>query len=269
MIFLILKIKVILSVVVGDIFDHPANPVHLALRKLPIFDIPSDDVAEDAAEILVTGVADETAGVREHAHEAAQQPQHAQRVELLAHAVLLIEEPPAAAELHHSGIGAVIEGVGHRRHDLVVLGIEAIEDGLGQFARLGEPVQELVPCGGRRQVVDGIVARIGPELAEHPAVVVADGAYVELLRPAALGVHYRHVEEEGAAELVEFVRIGRLSCEDLGEDALNFGGGIIGGIEGFQPVVGKFAAHRGEEIVTLLQGFEQVGVAADFHHQFY
>ena len=113
--------------------------------------------------------------------------------------------------------------------------------------------------------MDGVEARIGTHQAEHLAVVVADGAHVELLGPAGLGVHHRHVVQEGAAELVQLGLRRAFAQKDQLEDGLDFQLLVIIGIEGFQTVVTELAAHGSKEVVTLLEGLQEVGVGVDFH----
>lgn len=57
----ILEIKIVLCVVVRDIFDHLTDSFHLGSRELAVLDVCADHVAEDAAEVLMTRVADEAA----------------------------------------------------------------------------------------------------------------------------------------------------------------------------------------------------------------
>ena len=258
-----LEVKVALGVVVTDVLDHLADEVHLGGGEFAVGKVAAEDVAEDPAEVLVARVADEAAGVGQHANEAAQQAERAERVHLLAHAVFLIQEPPSGAELHLAREGAVVEGVGHNGQKLVVLGIEAIEDSLGETVLGSQAAEELMSCGCQRQVVDGIESGVGAEELEHLLVVVADGAQVVLLRPALLGVHDGHVVKESAAVLVESPRTGGDAEQDFLEDHLDLHFLVVRGIEGLETVVGEFATHRSEEIVTLLERFDEVGVGVD------
>ena len=67
-----LKSEIFLCVVVGDVTDHPGDGVHLGCGDLSGLDIGANHIAEDAAEIFMARVADEAAGVGQHAYEAAQ-----------------------------------------------------------------------------------------------------------------------------------------------------------------------------------------------------
>ena len=71
--------------------------------------------------------------------------------------------------------------------------------------------------------------------------------------------------EEGAAELLQLLGVGRDAHEDLLEDELDLDLLVVAGVEVLQAVVGELAAHGGEEVVTLLEGFLQVGVGVDLH----
>ena len=51
-----LKVKIILSVIVADVFHHLAYEVHLAGGELALLDVLAYYVAEDAAEVLVAGI---------------------------------------------------------------------------------------------------------------------------------------------------------------------------------------------------------------------
>ena len=91
--------------------------------------------------------------------------------------------------------------------------------------------------GSDVKVMDGVVASIGTYLLEHAGIVVADGADVILLGPAGLCIHYSLVEEERAAELFEFPRIGGYAHKHLLEDQLNLNLLVISRIEVLQAVV--------------------------------
>ena len=83
---------------------------------------------------------------------------------------------------------------------------------------------------------------------------------MELLGPAGLGIHDSHVMEEGAAELLQLFRAGSHSEQGFLEYQFNLQLGVIHGVECLQAMVGQLAAHGGEEIMTLLQGFDKIGV---------
>ena len=51
-----LEVEVSVGVIVGDVLDHLVDELHLALWKLSILDVLSEEVAEDSAEVLVARV---------------------------------------------------------------------------------------------------------------------------------------------------------------------------------------------------------------------
>ena len=53
---ILLEVEVSVSVVVRDVLDHLVEEVHLALRKLSVPDIFTDEVAEDSSEVLVARI---------------------------------------------------------------------------------------------------------------------------------------------------------------------------------------------------------------------
>ena len=111
----------------------------------------------------------------------------------------------------------------------------------------------------------GVETRVGTDLFEHLGIVVADGADVELLGPAGLGIHDGLVVEEGAAELLELFGARGNAHEHFLENKLDLKLFVVGGIEGLEPVVRELAAIGGKVVVALLKGFLQVGVGVDFH----
>ena len=64
-----------------------------------VFHPTADKIAEYTTEVFVTGVGDEASGVGKHSDEATENPKVAKCTELSLHAVLLVVEPPAGAEL--------------------------------------------------------------------------------------------------------------------------------------------------------------------------
>ena len=114
------------GVVVADVLHHLAQGLHV-VGVLPILHHLAKEVAEDAAEVLVTGVAQKAAGVGEHAVETADGTVAHQAQHLLLHALLVVVEPPGRALLDLAGDGAVgLETAHDGADDAVVGGIERI-----------------------------------------------------------------------------------------------------------------------------------------------
>src|SRR5699024_5472681 len=101
-----------LRVAVGNIANEISEEVHVA-REVPVDDVAGDQVAEDAPEIFVPRKRKKTARIRQHSYAAAQQPEIRKCIELPFHPLLLVEVPPAAAELHFSGRPPILEIADH------------------------------------------------------------------------------------------------------------------------------------------------------------
>jgi len=83
---------------VADVSDEGIEE-RLVIRQEAALHIVAEKIAEDAAEVFVAGKAHKTAGVGEHADEPGKQPAGGEGVEVGFNALLLVEEPPPAAEL--------------------------------------------------------------------------------------------------------------------------------------------------------------------------
>ena len=94
--------EVTLCVVGGDVLNHLAQGLHVS-GILTVLDPGADQVAHNAAEVLVTGVGQEGTGVGQHADEVAQQAQVGEAGHLLDHAGFGVVEPPAGTVLNLTG----------------------------------------------------------------------------------------------------------------------------------------------------------------------
>lgn len=65
----LVELEVVAGVAVADVFDQLAEQGRL-VRQGAAGDVVAEQVAEQAAEVLVTGVAEEAAAVGEHADKA-------------------------------------------------------------------------------------------------------------------------------------------------------------------------------------------------------
>ena len=68
------KAKELDGVVIADILYDLAQRLHVGVN-LTVIDPAADQTAEDAAEVFMTGVGEERAGVGEHTDEVAQNAQ--------------------------------------------------------------------------------------------------------------------------------------------------------------------------------------------------
>ena len=133
-------------------------------------------------------VAEERARVGEHPDEIAKAAERREDVELAAHAVLLVEEPPRRAELDLPARRGLLEAAHQGREHFVVLGVQRVEDAARERVFALEAVEELREVLGDGPVADAVEAGVGPELLEHRRVVVPQAVVVELRRPVRLGV---------------------------------------------------------------------------------
>jgi hypothetical protein len=223
-------------------------------------DILTEDVAEQAAEVFVAGVAEEATAVGEHAHEAGEQTCVGQGVHLRRHALELIVEPPAAAELHLAGGLAVLEVADHRGEQVVLRRVDVVQDRLGQFLPAGQRAEVGAQADGLRIVADRIEARVRPEILPGPRVVVADGAEVKLLGPAGFVIQLAEQRHHVNGEPVTVFGINLVAVAGGLEDLLRFllragDGGQVG-----QAMVAEARAHGVEEGVA---GAEGVGQAVE------
>ena len=97
-----LDVEVALAVVGGDVLNHLAQSLDVS-GILAVLNPAADQVAHNAAEVLVTGIGQEGTGVGQHADEVAQQAQVGQGSHLLDHAGLGVVEPPAGTMLNLTG----------------------------------------------------------------------------------------------------------------------------------------------------------------------
>ena len=106
-------------VVVADILHHSAQ--QLVVRGgLAVRHPAADHAAQDAAEVLVAGIGQEGAGIREHAHKAAEHADAGQIPQLLFHAVQMVIKPPGRPELHLSSGSGIVEAASSRYQLLIV-----------------------------------------------------------------------------------------------------------------------------------------------------
>lgn len=123
-----IEFEVATCVVVGNIFDHTCQRLHIVGQQA-FLHIIAEEVTEQSAEILMARIAEEGAGVGEHSHEAAEQSEHGKRVHLPCHAIELVVEPPSRTKLNLSRARTILEIAKHGSDDLVGAGVERIDNG--------------------------------------------------------------------------------------------------------------------------------------------
>ena len=132
-----LQSEVTLCVVEADALDDLLQSL-LIVGILAILDPLADQVAQDAAEVVVAGVAQEAAAVGQHTNKVTQQAQVCQALHLVLHADLLVVEPPAGAVLDLAGDLIILEAAQNGADLCIVGGVQAVQDHLRAFAGLGQ-----------------------------------------------------------------------------------------------------------------------------------
>ncbi len=115
----------------------------------------------------MTGVAEEGAGVGQHADEVAEQSQVGQGGHLLDHAGLGVVEPPAGTVLNLTGDLGTLESAQEGAQLSVVAGIQGVQDGLGQLLLLVQLAHNLGQSLAGVGDGDAVEAGVGTQLAEH------------------------------------------------------------------------------------------------------
>ena len=142
----------------------------------------ADQIAEHAAEILMARIAHERPRVRDHAHEAREQAEIRQRVQLPLHRLLLIEKPPARAPLDFPGHAAVLKISDHRREQIIIRRVQVVDDRLRQRILLIQPIQITRERLRLRKIPDRIEPRVRTDLLHQARVVIPHRAEMQLLR---------------------------------------------------------------------------------------
>jgi len=247
---------------VADVFDHWADEI-FAVGQFAALDIAAQKIAENTTKIFVAGEGHKGAGIREHTNETREQTNVRERVQLPLNAFLLIEKPPATANLNLARSAAILEIAGHGGEDVVIAGIEIVEDHLGQ----GILAIELIEVGTEglrlREAADRVKAGIGAKGLQGAGADVAESAEMQLFGPAGLRVEMAEIEHQVGRKLgVLFVRCG-VSGARLIEDGASAGFAAEIGVTVDQAVIRETTTCLVEEIVSLAQGIQEIREGAD------
>ena len=90
--------KILFSIVVADVTNNLAEQYHV-IGITSILHPFADQTAEDAAEVLMTGIAEKAAAVCKHADETGEIAEIGKTGKLIGHALEVIIEPPRRAML--------------------------------------------------------------------------------------------------------------------------------------------------------------------------
>ena len=103
-----LKLKIIFRIIIAYILNHTIQ-AFLVIRKEPLLHIIAKQIAEQAAEILMTRIRQERTAVGKHSDKTAQQAEYRQCIHLSCHTVKLIIKPPAATKLNLARARTILE----------------------------------------------------------------------------------------------------------------------------------------------------------------
>ena len=174
-----LQVEIAGSISIADTFDDFSQAA-VNIGIFTVFHPGSDKVTQNPPEIVMAGIAEEGAGVGEHANEITQKSQIAKGFHLLFHAGFVVIEPPGGAVLDLAGDGTVLEAADEGAQLGVVGRIERIQNGLGAaagFIQIGKQLGNVAAAG---VLGNGIHAGIGALGPENPLVVVAQAGVVQL-----------------------------------------------------------------------------------------
>ena len=210
------------------------------------------------------GVAQEGAGVGEHANEVAQQPQLCQSGHLVDHALLGVVEPPAGAVLDRARDLGTLERAQEGAQLGIVRRVQGVEDGPGQFAALIQLAQQLGQGFAGVGNGNAVKAGVRAQLPEHFRIGVPQAGEVDLPCPAPLGIFLGAVEQQGGLVGVVLPGGQGLAGHALLEDGgqLLIGGLHIGNV--YDAVVGGPAAVG----VKVLDAFGQSLADPNHHYHF-
>lgn len=117
-----IKLKIVLRVVIGDILYNLGENV-IIFGEFSVFHPVADEIAEDASEVFVSCVGQETSGVCQHTHESGEVAQVGKRNQLILHACFVVVEPPCTALLNFCYGGGILEAAQNGADGLVIVGI--------------------------------------------------------------------------------------------------------------------------------------------------
>ena len=109
-------------IVVGDILHDFGEGIHIR-RKFPVLHQLANQLAQDAAEILMSGVGEEASGIREHSNETGEISKAGKGEHLVSHADLVVVKPPGASLLDFGNGRGILETAEDRSDGLIVIGI--------------------------------------------------------------------------------------------------------------------------------------------------
>ena len=136
--------------------------------KLAVFHPAADQIAEDASEVLVPGVAEEAARVSQHTDESRKIAVCGESRKLIDHALLMVIEPPGTSVLDLADTPACLKGAHHGHKSGIVVGIERIQDRSGQFPGIVQCAEKGREFPDGRRIANRVDAGVRTEDTKHP-----------------------------------------------------------------------------------------------------
>jgi hypothetical protein len=203
--------------------------------------------------------------VREHPDKQTEQTQLREHVDLLFHSILLVEKPPAAAELHLAGDLPILKIADHRCQHGIVRRIQVVEYRLRQFCFPIQLIEKPGKCPSRPAIRHRIETGIGTKLPVEPGIIVPKSTDVELHRPTFFGIHFPKPVQDCRLENCRFSLVNHASAAQL----LETGGGssVIfkrHKVKCFKPVIRQSAAIVVEKIMPVLECRNEIAERLDF-----
>ena len=167
-----LQVEITGGIAIADTFDDFSQAA-VNIGIFTVFRPGSDKVTQDPPEIVMAGIAEEGAGVGEHANEITQKSQIAQGFHLLFHAGFVVIKPPGGAVLDLAGDGTVLEAADKGAQLSIVGRIQRVQDGFGTatgFVQIGKQLGNVAAAGVLR---DGVHTGIAALCLKNAVVVVA------------------------------------------------------------------------------------------------
>ena len=190
-----LQIKISLCVISANIF-YKRTKIGNILGIFAIFHPSAKQIAQDSAEILVTGVTEQAAGVCKHTDKIAKDTQVGKTNELVFHTDFVVIKPPSRAVLDFAGNFIALICANQGVQPSIVGRIQTVKNGFGEvalfFQGIHNTVESITALGDGNAVIAGVSAQ-GSKL---PGVGISFATEVELHHPAKTGVLSAAVQEE-------------------------------------------------------------------------
>src|SRR5699024_9570372 len=122
------------------------------IRIFSVLNPFADQITSDTAEIFMTEIGKETAGIGQHSNKLTQNTYIRHRTHLSSHAINMIIEPPCGTQLNLTRDAAALEAATHSHQRIIVIRIQAVQNGLWQLIILGASIQKTCQSLGQMYI---------------------------------------------------------------------------------------------------------------------